>query len=124
MLLADLTKTSQSADDVDACDLLDRDGRRSWPKRFQNPVVDAAKAAKEVGMKLNLWRRICLVCVICALTVIGLPEPSYKSGRNEKVMESLIFDETITILGSEEFVDHVRKALTLLQSNAFRLSCR
>jgi hypothetical protein len=44
-------------------------------------------------MKLNLWRRICLVCVIFALTVIGLPEPSYKSGRNEKVMESLIFDE-------------------------------
>ena len=118
MLLADLTKTSQSADDVDACDLLDRDGRRSWPKRFQNPVVDAAKAAKEVGMKLNLWRRICLVCVICALTVIGLPEPSYKSGRNEKVMESLIFDKTITIVGSEEFVDHVRKALTLLQSKS------
>jgi hypothetical protein len=113
-----LTKTSQSADDVDACHRLDRDGRRSWLKRFQNPAVDAAKAAKEVGMKLNLWRRICLVCVICALTVIGLPEPSYKSGRNEKVMESLIFDETITIVGSEEFVDHVRKALTLLQSKS------
>jgi hypothetical protein len=69
-------------------------------------------------MKLNLWRRICLVCVICALTVIGLPEPSYKSGRNEKVMDSLIFDKTITIVGSEEFVDHVRKALTLLQSKS------
>jgi hypothetical protein len=50
--------------------------------------------------------------------VIGLPEPSYRSGHNEKVMESLIFDETITIVGSEAFVDHVRKTLTLLQSKS------
>ena len=33
-------------------------------------------------------------------------------------MESLMFDEAITIVGSEAFVDHVRKALTLLQSKS------
>jgi hypothetical protein len=80
--------------------------------------MTAAKAAKEVGMKLNLRRTICLVCVFCALTVLGLPAPIYRSGQNEKVMESLIFDETITIVGSEEFIDHVWKALTLLQSKS------
>ena len=69
-------------------------------------------------MKLNLWRTSCLVCVVCALMVIGLPEPTYRSGQNEKVMESPIFDETITIVGSEAFVDHVRKALTLLESKS------
>jgi hypothetical protein len=69
-------------------------------------------------MKLNLRRTICLVCVVCVLTVIGLPEPTYRSGRNEKRMESLIFDETITIVGSEAFVNHVRKALSLLQSKS------
>jgi hypothetical protein len=76
------------------------------------------KAAKEVGMKLNLWRTTCLVCIICVLMVIGLPEPTYRSGPNEKVMASLIFDETITIVGSEAFVNHVRKALSLLQSKS------
>ena len=72
-------------------------------------------------MKLNLWRTICLVCIVClvcALMVIGLPEPTYRSGPNEKLMESLIFDETITIVGSEAFIDHVRKALVLLQSKS------
>jgi hypothetical protein len=69
-------------------------------------------------MKLNIWRTICLVCVVCALTVIGLPEPTYRSGHNEKFMESLIFDETITIVGSEAFIDHVRKAFALLQSKS------
>jgi hypothetical protein len=83
-----------------------------------NPAVNAAKATKEVGMRLNLWRTICVVCVVCALMVIGLPEPIYRSGHNEKVMESLIFDETITIIGSEAFIYHVRKALTLLQSKS------
>ena len=33
-------------------------------------------------------------------------------------MESLIFDETIAIVGSEAFVNHVKKALSLLQSNS------
>jgi hypothetical protein len=33
-------------------------------------------------------------------------------------MESLIFDETITVVGSEAFIDHVRKALALLQSKS------
>jgi hypothetical protein len=68
VLRTDLTKTSASADDVDACHSLDRDGWKSWRKRFQNPAVNAAKAAKEAGMKLNLWRTICLVCVFCVLT--------------------------------------------------------
>ncbi len=69
-------------------------------------------------MKLDLWRTICLVCVVCALTVIGLPEPTYRGRQNEKVMESLIFDQTITFVGSEAFIDHVRKALTLLDSKS------
>ena len=69
-------------------------------------------------MKLNLWRTICLVCIFCLLTVIGLPEPTYRSGENEKVMEPLIFDDTITIVGSEAFVNHARKALSLLQSKS------
>jgi hypothetical protein len=87
-------------------------------KKASESSVNAAKAANEVGMKLNLWRTICLVCVVCALTVIGLPEPTYRSGQNDKVMESLTFDETITIVGSEAFIDHVRKALTLLESKS------
>jgi hypothetical protein len=49
--------------------------------------------------------------------VIGLPQPSYRSGQNEKVC-SLIFDETTTIVGTEAFVDHVRRALTLLQNKS------
>ncbi|MBV8357797.1 MAG: hypothetical protein JO189_07655 [Deltaproteobacteria bacterium] len=118
VLHADRTKTSAPADDVDACHSLDRDGWKSWLKRSQNLAVNAAKATKEVGMKLNLWRTICLVCVVCALMVIGLPEPTYRGRQNEKVMESLIFDETITIVGSEAFIDQVRKALTLLQSKS------
>jgi len=69
-------------------------------------------------MKLKLWRTICLVCVFCVLIVISFPQPTYKSGRNEKFMESIIFDQTITIVGSEAFVDHVKKALSLLQSES------
>ena len=61
VLHADLTKTSASADDVDACHSLDGDRWKSWLKRSENPAVDAAKATKEVSMKLNLWRTICLV---------------------------------------------------------------
>lgn len=118
VLHADLTKTSASADGVDTCHPLGRDGWKSWLKRFQNPAVNPANAAKEVGMKLTLWRAICLVCVVCALTVIGLPEPSYRSGQKGKVTESLIFDEAITIVGSGAFVDHVMKALTLLRSKS------
>ena len=69
-------------------------------------------------MKLNLWRTMCLVCVFCVVTVIGLPEPTYRSGQNERAMESLIFDETIMIVGSEAFLNHVRKALSLLQNKS------
>jgi hypothetical protein len=69
-------------------------------------------------MKLNLWRTICLVGVFCVLTLIVLPEPTDRDGRNGKVMESLIFDKTITVVGSEAFVNHVRKALSLLQSKS------
>jgi hypothetical protein len=78
----------------------------------------SAEAARKVGMKVNLWAKIRLVCVICMVMVICLPGPSYRNGQNEKVLESQIFDQTITIVGSEAFVDHVRKALTLLQSKS------
>jgi hypothetical protein len=87
--------------------------------RFADPGTgQSRKAAKEVGMKLNVWRTICLVCIVCALMVIGLPEPTYRSRQKQEFMEPLMFDETITILGSEEFIDHVRKALALLQSKS------
>ena len=69
-------------------------------------------------MKLNLWRTVCLICVFCALTVIGFPEPTYRSGQKEKIIESLKFDEAITIVGSAAFVDHVRQALTLLRNKS------
>ena len=69
-------------------------------------------------MKLNLSRTLWLVCVLCVLTVIGLPEPTYREGQNRKVTESQIFDETITIVGSEAFVNHVREALSLLRSKS------
>ena len=118
MLHADLTTASASAEDVDACHSLDRDRWNSWPKRFKNPPVNPVERAKEVGMKLNVWRRICLVCVLCALTVISLPGPIYRSSQSEQIMESLVFDKAIKIVGSEAFVDHVRKALTLLQTKS------
>ena len=65
-MLADLTKTSAPADDVDACHPLDRDGWKYWLKRLQNPAVNAAKAAKKVGYEaepvennLPRLRRLC-----------------------------------------------------------------
>ena len=69
-------------------------------------------------MKLKRGRTICLVCVFCVLAVICLPEPTYRSGHHERATESLIFDETITIVGSEAFVNHVMKALSLLRSKS------
>jgi hypothetical protein len=77
-----------------------------------------AKAARRLGVPPKLRRTICFVGVFCVLTVIGLPQPVNRAGPNKKVMESLIFDETIVIVGSEAFVDHVKKALSLLQSNS------
>jgi hypothetical protein len=110
-----LVATLQAWTDRSECDGA-KMGGRGRNSRLRSTSI--AKAAKEIGMKLNLWRTMCLVCVFCVVTVIGLPEPTYRSGQNEKVMESLIFDETITIVGSEAFVNHVRKALSLLQSKS------
>jgi hypothetical protein len=76
------------------------------------------RTQRKVNMKLKQWRTVCLVCVFCVLTVISLPEPTYRGGRNERVMESLIFDKTITIVGSEAFIIQVRQALSLLQSKS------
>jgi hypothetical protein len=50
--------------------------------------------------------------------VIGLPEPTYRDSQNKQLMESLVFDETITIVGSEAFVNHVTRALSLLRSKS------
>jgi hypothetical protein len=75
-------------------------------------------SSEKVGVKLKLLRTVFFVCVFCALTVFGLPEPTYKGGQNQQVMKLLIFDETITIVGSEAFVNHVRKALSLLRSKS------
>ncbi len=67
---------------------------------------------------MKLWKKICFVCLLCLLTVVALPEPTYRGDQNKQVMESLIFDETITVVGSKPFVDHVIKALSLLQSRS------
>jgi len=50
--------------------------------------------------------------------VIGLPEPTYRGGQNKKAAELRIFDKTIAIVGSEAFVNHVTRALSLLQSKS------
>lgn len=91
---------------------------------FENPAEQLFPSGNrypatlaKAGMKLKLWKRISLVAVVCAVTVIGLPKPTYR-GYNEKTILPQTFDGTITIVGSEGFVNRVRKALDLLQSKS------
>jgi hypothetical protein len=69
-------------------------------------------------VKLKLRRTIFFVCVFSVVTVIGLPESTYRDGQHKQLMESLVFDQAIMIVGSEAFVNHVTRALSLLKSKS------